>query len=766
MSSKLLPLLKRHALRIIVSMSILLYFILYANHWLPSDLALSTFITALENKIYDVRLRSTLPKIKDDPRIVIIDIDEKSLKEIGRWPWNRAVMAKLLDQLFDTYKIDVLGLDVVFAEADDSSGLKRLDELAAGPLQQQPSFLDTLNQLRPQLDYDHLFAHSMQHHKVVLGHIFLNQHGEATQTCQATKLNPSVATQAGQLPPPIFSAAVAATYDLKQVFVGEGFTANLPLFQASATTTGHFNSEPDADGITRKVPLLYCYQGALYESLALAVTRLALGVEKIEIDSRITATGNAIVNLLLTDKIIPIDSKLSAWIPYRGPNHTFSYISATDVLHQRISDPTLLTNKIVLLGTSAQGLVDLRTTPLERTFPGVEIHANIVSGILSGTFKSHLFNENQVEIWLFFGIGIIMITLLPLFSPLIATFGTLLLSILVIILNMLFWNAQIVFPLAATLLLILFLFIFNMSYGYFVETRNKHHLSHLFGQYIPPELVNEMNKRLGETVFTTEAENREMTVLFSDVRGFTTISEGLEPKELSDLMNQYLTPMTRIIHDYRGTIDKYMGDAIMAFWGAPLPDSQHANKAVAAATQMLKSLKEMQPQFKANGWPEIKIGIGLNTGTMSVGNMGSEFRMAYTVLGDAVNLGSRLEGITKQYGVSFIVSETTKAAAPAYLYRELDRVRVKGKDLPVGIFEPIGLREQVSRSEFEELVEYESALDHYRCQHWKEASSLFSALHQQHPARPLYKIYLERIQYFMEHSPGDTWDGVYTFTTK
>jgi len=255
-------------------------------------------------------------------------------------------------------------------------------------------------------------------------------------------------------------------------------------------------------------------------------------------------------------------------------------------------------------------------------------------------------------------------------------------------------------------------------------------------------------------------------VLFTDIRSFTTISEGLTPEDLSALLKEYLTPMTQIIHDHRGTIDKYIGDAVMAFWGAPLTDPDHARHALYTGIAMQERLNAIREDFKERGWPEIHIGVGINTGLMSVGDMGSKFRMSYTVISDAVNLGSRLEGLTKNYGVEIIVSETTRAAVPDYVYRELDVVKVKGKDRPITIYEPIAPAIEVSDAEFDEVSLNEQALVNYRAQVWNEAESQFRELQQLSPERQLYKIYLERIAEFRLHPPGRDWDGVYTFKTK
>ena len=263
-----------------------------------------------------------------------------------------------------------------------------------------------------------------------------------------------------------------------------------------------------------------------------------------------------------------------------------------------------------------------------------------------------------------------------------------------------------------------------------------------------------------------EGETRELTVLFCDVRGFTTISEGLNANQLREYINLYLTAMSEDIRSNRGTLDKYIGDAVMAFWGAPVVLPDHASHAVATALKMLETANKLNAEFIARNWPELKIGIGLNTGEMRVGDMGSKIRRAYTVMGDAVNLGSRLEGITKEYGVGLVIGEATKLAAPEFAYRELDRVRVKGKNAPVPVFEPLGLSKDIDENTRAELDLWHKALGQVRVQQWDEAEHLLHKLHAAYPDRALYKLYLERIEYYRQHPPGADWDGVTTFQTK
>ena len=471
----------------------------------------------------------------------------------------------------------------------------------------------------------------------------------------------------------------------------------------------------------------------------------------------------ALETINVADHSIPVDANGAVFVPYRGMQGSFPYIPAHKVL-SRETNPLALKDKIVLIGTSAPGLLDLRSTPVQNIYPGVEVHANIISGILDDRIKHKPAWTVGYEFVLLIVIAISMALILPMVSPLLAAVATAGVSGVVMAGTFVAWNSNLILPLASPMLLIVLLFMLHMSYGFFIESRGKRQLANLFGHYIPPELVDEMSESPDE--YSLEGENREMTVLFSDVRGFTTISEGMDPKQLTQLMNALLTPMTRVIHKNRGTIDKYMGDAIMSFWGAPITDSEHARHALYAAMEMMDELVIMQEDFKQRGWPVVKIGIGLNTGNMNVGNMGSEFRMAYTVLGDAVNLGSRLEGLTKNYGVDIIVSETTKNAIPEFVFRELDLVRVKGKNEPVAIFEPVGHKNDLEKSITSEITSYKKALMNFRAQSWDKAEMDFFNLNRSNPERFLYEVYMDRITHYRNEPPGDDWDGVFTFTTK
>ena len=717
-----------------------------AFHW--------RLIEQLENLLYDTRIKLTMPG-DIDKRIVIVDIDELSLSEIGRWPWGRDHVAKMVDELFDYYQIQLLGFDIVFSEPDDSSGLSILEKLGRDELSDLHEFQQRVDELREQLDYDLVLRNSFSNRQVILGYYFQLLASEED------------ASENGILPLSVFKKDDFSEESRVLAQKAPGYNANLPMLQQVAVGGGHFNPWIDGDGVVRRVPLLIEYEEQYYESLALAMARNILAVDYIEpvFEEALGETGYpALESLQLGNNRIPVDRFIQALVPFRGGQGSFNYVSATDVINGRVNKE-ILKDAIVLVGTTAPGLFDLRAVPVENQYAGVEIHANLLAGILDGTIKHKPAYTQGAEFLLLLMVGLGLSVFLPLLSAIWASVTTIAVMIFVSLLNYSLWQStNMVMPLASSILMILIIFITNMSYGFFVERRGKRQIANMFGQYVPPQLVDEMSDNPALVSF--EAENRELTVLFSDVRGFTTLSESLSPGDLSLLMNEYLTAMTRIIHENRGTIDKYMGDAVMAFWGAPIHDEDHALHAMQTGIAMLERLNAIQDDFKERGWPEIKIGVGLNSGMMSVGDMGSKFRRAYTVLGDAVNLGSRLEGLTKNYGVEIIAGEATRDLLKDYTYRELDLVRVKGKEEPVAIFEPLAPSIEVSSEELGELGLHEDTLALYRAQEWDRAETQFTELKMLSPERLLYQIYLERIAEYRKTPPGITWDGVFTHITK
>jgi adenylate cyclase len=423
-----------------------------------------------------------------------------------------------------------------------------------------------------------------------------------------------------------------------------------------------------------------------------------------------------------------------------------------------------LEGRIALIGTSAVGLVDIRSTPVSSVFPGVEVHASVLAGIIDGRFPFRPPWADGVDIILTLGLGLALALLLPFASVLVYVLASGVAAVAAVWINLWLWVDQaFVTSLVGPLLAVVAVTSFNLVYSYFTETLQKRQLKSMFGQYVPPELVEEMSRN--PEGISDAGERREMTVLFCDIRGFTTISEQLTATELKDLLNRFFTPMTEIIFDHRGTIDKYVGDMIMAFWGAPLEDPDHACNAIDAALSMLARTAAMKLELRELGYPEVEIGIGLNTGPMNVGNMGSQFRRSYTVLGDPVNLGSRLEGLTKFYGVRLIVGEQTHAGQQAFLFRQLDRVRVKGKQETTRIYTPLCRLADATSEVRAELARYEQARRAYIERHWDAAEAGFRAL-QQEDDQVIYRIYLERLARLRAEPPGPDWDGVFVHTSK
>lgn len=711
-------------------------------------------VDRIENYLYDVRVRLTMPGTIDD-RIVIIDIDEASQVALGQWPWSRDTLATIVNSLFDDYGIRVLGFDVLFAEAEETSAERLLGQLAASELSAKPEVRAELERLKTSLDSNRRFAESLIARDVVTGFVFKDSLAENEP--QAT----------GTLPAPIIRGA-----DLGGVSVpfvdAQGFAGSLAELQENAAAGGFFDSPLiDSDGVFRRAPLVQRFQGDLYPSLALAVTSLALNSPTVGLNFASNRgdrlSGIELESFRLGERYVPVNQQVAVFIPFRGPQGSFPYISAKDVFDGSVPKE-LLQDKIALLGASAAGLLDLRSTPVGQRYIGVEAHANLIAGLLDDTIRKQPAYADGLELLLLVLIGLMTIFVLPRLSPLSALLFVIGVLVAALAGNLWMWSSLgLVVPIASLLAYTLIAALLQINYGFFIESRNKRHLSRIFGQYIPPSLVEEMDAS-GEEV-SLEGESREMSVLFSDVRGFTTISESLDARELTQLMNEFLTPVTRTIQEYRGTVDKYMGDAVMAFWGAPLRDQEHARNAVLAGLGMIEAVNKLKQPFATRGWPAIEVGVGVASGEMNVGNMGSEFRIAYTVMGDVVNLGSRLEGLTKQYGVSMIVSDATAALLPDFAFRELDLVRVKGKQEPVAIFEPLGPRSQIQPAAAAELAAFSDAIDAYRRQDWDTAHSSIIKLSGEH-SRHLYYVYLDRIEAFRRAPPPADWDGVFEHLTK
>ena len=730
-------------IRLLIGLGVVVFFLVHEAEWYPFR-----FLQQLELFAYDARIRLFLPKTQD-PRVVILDIDEKSLNAEGRFPWPRNKLARMIQQLFERYQVKVVGFDIAFPEEDTSSGLPIFESLAKGELKGNAEYIQFLDRTRASLDYDRLFAEEMNKYPVVLGFLLGGKEDKA-----------------GILPKPVFEADKLGKTEFRY-FSATGFSGNAPILQAAATAAGHLYPALDVDGTTRRVPVFMRYGNGFYEALSLAILRTALGNLPATIQVDTQKSGNTMQGWIRAIQVgetrIPLDYQMAALVPFRAPGG-FRYVSATDVIRGTLPEGELK-DKIVIVGTSAQGLVDLRATPVREDLPGVEIHANLVSGFLDQTIKFKPPEVLAISVLTILLLGIPVALFLPRLSALMSTAVIAVLFAALFGANLYVWESNnYVLPLASSLTMLVTLYFINMAYGFFTEARSRRLIMGLFGTYVPKELVAEMSKNPGK--YSMRGESRDMTVLFSDVRDFTSISEGLTPENLKDMMNAYLTSMTEVVQEKRGTIDKYIGDAIMAFWGAPLVDPDHAKHALESALAMQKKIRDLDTEFVKKGWPKLNIGVGLNCGVMSVGDMGSRFRRAYTVMGDSVNLASRLESLTKQYGVLVLVSGNIVDSVQNYAYREVDKVRVKGKLEGVAIYEPVGKHGEVGDEVLKEIERFHKALQYYRQQRWDDCERHLKTLNYAAPDVKLYKLYLERLQYFRANPPPANWDGVFVFTTK
>ncbi len=704
-------------------------------------------LTQLELWAYDARVRLFLPETRD-PHVVIVDIDERSLNAEGHWPWARDKLALMLHQLFERYRVSVVGFDVAFSEADPNSSLPVLEAIAGGELRDDAPFQAFLQRARPSLDYDGRFAEEIQKYPVVLGFLVSAQ-GE----------------RSGVLPRPAFTATALANAEYRY-FSAPGYSANIAPLQAAATAAGHLHQALDPDGVTRSVPMFMQVGDGFFEAMSLAVLRVYLGNAPIKLETTIVDSGGRKLGWIhfvgVGDAVrIPLDERMAALVPYRS-ERSYRYVSATDVIRGTLGVDDLK-DRIVLVGTSARGLVDVRATPTREDLPGVEIHASLISGALDNAMKSRPQEVLAIAVLTILLVGIPLAVLLPRLSALAATLAVAIVLALLMGVNAWAWQARnLVLPLAGPLVMLAGLYFLDVAWGFFAETRLRHLLTNLFGTYVPKEIVAEMVEHPEE--YSMHGQSLEMTVLFADIRDFTSIAETRTPQDLKDLINTYFTKMTVCIQDKRGTVDKYIGDAIMAFWGAPVSDPDHARHALECGLAMQKALRELDPLFAKKHWPALHIGVGLNCGTMSVGDMGSQFRRSYTVMGDAVNLASRLEDLTKEYGVGILVSENIVREVTDFVYREVDKVRVKGKQEGVTIFEPIGAKGKVGGDTLAEIARFHEALAHFRGQCWDEAEALLKELAAATPAVKLYRLYRERIAHFRASAPGADWDGVFGFT--
>lgn len=674
-------------------------------------------------------------------KIVIVDIDEASLARYGQWPWPRDLVARLVTRIRQQ-GARVIGLDIMFIEPDRSSPTAFLEKY--------PQISRLLGQFLPELDHDLLLGQSLADSPSILGYTMLTR-DDGLKTPDAFPF-PSA---------DLVLASKELRFDQLRILRAYRATTNIPTV-AQAQSEGFLNFFPETSGAVDKVPLLIALDGIPYPSLALEVARIALGEQALEINPAPPGADgrSGLLGLTLGSHFIPTDDQGQMSINYRGPWRSFPYLSVKKLLEEENSPE--LSEAIVLIGTSAAGLLDLQTTPFSRILPGVEIHANIVDNLLSADpLQYDVFTEIGITIILIVLGGMLLSLLLARSGPLFGGLGAFTIILLAICGNYLLLFRQgtivgLIYPLLTIILICLVVTLAN----HFLVARQKQFIQGAFGHYLAPQVVDQLLRNPEN--LSLAGEQRELSVLFCDIRNFTSISEGMDSVELADLMNRYLTEMCRVITAGRGMIDKFIGDAIMAIWGAPLEDPAHPLQAVRSALQMQERTAVLRQQWLAEGLPEIRIGIGINTGLMRVGNFGSEELFDYTVIGDQVNLASRIEGLNRIYGSSILIGEQTwQQVNGEVVCRPIDLVRVKGRSRPVEIYEPLRL----GSASDPELEQWQSALQFYRNREFERAHNELAVLDRQ-ASQPLYRLYLERIETFLQTPPAPDWDGCFQHLSK
>ncbi|MDN5063264.1 CHASE2 domain-containing protein [Aliarcobacter butzleri] len=707
------------------------------------SLSLSIFLSAiyiffpslpdsLDNRLRDYlfTIRGELPH---NQNVVIVDIDETSIKSLGQWPWSRDKLAKILENL-TLANVGIVGLDIVFAEEDRTSPHKILQDLKIYKK-------DVPN-------YDLEFANVVENSPVILGYQF-----DLVKKDNVNAKVPQI--------PAIFIEKDKPQDNKSYLIEAYNTILNIPQIQDKAYSSGFFNNIPDDTGIIRSVPLIISYDDTIYPSLALEVIRVINDTQKVVVQY----DENGISNIFLDDISIPTDRYGRMLINFRGPERSFKYISAIDIYNNSF-DKSEIDGKIVLIGTSAAGLFDLRATPFDSIFPGVEVHANIIDNILMQDFiyKASWLDGANILIIFVLSIIVVMLTTYTTFwaNPII--FISFSISYLFLVYNLLFDYGivlNILFPIATVLIASIMTTLFD----YFYNIKKEEAIKAKFASKVSKNVMDDILKNIDKNEFS--AKSKEVTIFFSDIRGFTNISEKLDAKELISFLNRYMQPMSEIIIKYQGTIDKFIGDAIMAYWNAPIDIKNHCDLALKASLEQLEVLEKLNVELQKENLPKIDIGIGLNTGTVIVGEMGSSLRSDYTVIGDTINLGSRVESLCKYYDSKLNISNFTKdKLQEKYIFRFLDLVKVKGKNEPVEIWQVLGSGE-AKESLKEELDLYHKAIEFYKNSDFINALEIFESLenNENKTNKNIYKIYITRCKEFIK-TPPKNFDGVYEHTTK
>lgn len=700
------------------------------------------FLKTVELKVYDAMFRATYSE-QVPADIVIVDLDEESLAAFGQWPWPRYRVAMLLEKIRRAGAVSI-GLDMVFAEKDRTS-----PKIIKKQLQNELGVLVHFAGLPPGLeDNDAILAGILEQGPFSLGYYFEMQDRKYRSQKASTgpiKLHPLQAAILGK------SGAIPLH---KALFRADGVVGNIPVLSNAVMGSGFMNVTPDSDGIVRRVPLLIDYNEKFYPCLALAVLLNILDSKQVVIRT----TSGGVESLKLGNHLLPLDSRGNLLLNYRGPGRTVEYISAGDILNDAY-DPVMLERKIVFVGTSAAGLKDIRATPLDQVYPGVEAQATIVDNILNGDYLYRPDWGLGLELFLVVAIGLLSTVFLVFMGGiwLIVPLGLFAGSLWLGALHLLETEGAYISPFMPLLALTGNFSLLTFQ-KFWIEEREKRKIKSTFEHYLSPKVIKRVMKN--PELLKLGGEKKNLSILFTDIRNFTSISESMEPQELVGFMNEFLTAMTDTILRNGGTLDKFMGDAIMAFFGAPEDMPDHARIANIAALEMFEALYGCREKWLSQGLSRIEVGIGISSGDVIVGNMGSENRFNYTVMGDPVNLASRLEGLTKLYGVKTLISQYTREQiGDDVTCREIDRVRVKGKEKPVAIYEPFG-KDYFTQGRFDFIRPFEQGLAQYRSRNWAAAISRFEDVLAIKPSDNPSLIYIERCRKMAQSPPGPDWDGV------
>jgi adenylate cyclase len=735
------------------------------------------FLHSIEESSLDLRFQLRGQRPHDD-RIVIVGIDEKTLQKIGSFPLPRKNYATLVNQL-NAGGARVIAFDATFPVPESNSATEALEKLRRDVASiAPPAVLTQMNELEAASDQDALLASAMKNGgNVVLGHLFLNP--QRAQSADAKLAEEYFNIIWAHSFPQVFKVneKKGKDFDLSKAWsdnegtVAAGVEANIAKLANAAASYGFIDIHPDADDTLRHALLMVRYQDQDYfPALGFEAVRLYEKIPDQDIAAYIGPNG--LDRIRLGKHVVHHVRDGSALINYTGPYRTYSQYSMWDVMSGNLA-PDTFRDKIVLVGGTAIAIGDIRTTPFASQDPymGVEVHANIIDNLLHSEDTGRGFlqrgpREEMIDIGfiLLFGVvfGFLFSRITPLYST-VLVLATLLVFGWFVYFSFASKGQWLSFVIPAATLAANYAGI--TSVRMVREESEKRKIRKTFSQYLSPGVI-ELIEKDPEKYIRTGGEMKELTILFSDIRGFTTISEKLTPDELVQLLNEYFGQMTEIVFATNGTLDKYIGDAIMAFWGSPYPQEDHAFRSCSCALQMVSGLAKLNEKLKSSGRPPIGIGIGLNTGQVNVGNMGSARRLSWTVMGDNVNLASRLEGITKEYHVQLIVSEATyRHVASQFVCRELDKIRVKGKTQPVNIYELMDVAENSSAYE-PLLTGFDHAMQEYRKQNWNEAASRFADVLANFPDDGPTQVFLERAIEFSETAPEGEWDGVYVMKTK